>query len=677
MISLWREHRRRGPQFWEVLSAGLFVWLLWFLGEATAQGALLPDDPQDPVLAEVLQASQRGDYPTALRLLDQHLRFLRDSQARISLLFYKGEIARSFGDYETASAAYAEIERLCESPQSSDALLAQVRRAEILTFQERYAEALALYDRVQQGAASQEGGLYRQLAESRSAQLRALLERLRRRQESRDPRELAHLTFEIAKLYEDLEVFDRAVREYRDFILQNPDDDRAAEAQYAIGRAFVRQGRHQEAATAFGWVVQQYVASGWDALALFQLGKLALIREDFSQALELFDRLLRERPTFYKIPAVLYLRGYAYERMGELHLAARAYREFLDRALKPRAPGLLLSDLIGRTEKDFAALEAALEAKVLELERRYPDRLLRRAQEAFDRGRYAEAVAMLRRLIAEYPDGDPAQEAERLLRRAEPLAEIGWAIQTARSTQDLRTRARAYFHAASLYEDSLKDPDRALMFYEEVVRLGDAAPEWSARALYAMGRIYSQRNNGVERALALFQEIVSRSPDPQVTAKAWYAIGRLYAQRRRAEEALNAFAAVLQVPETPAYLLNGYQDSTADAAAFQMARVQYELRQQPLQAIQLLRDFIRTRPRSPRLAAVWLYLSRIYEATGDRELATDALQQAVRLASESVVQLQWIRSEFSEYAHMEAEPLFDLLHRRLSRLRGVAPAPDR
>ncbi|MBM3215141.1 tetratricopeptide repeat protein [Candidatus Poribacteria bacterium] len=622
----------------------------------------------DPVVQHV----RAGDYARAMSAIEQRLRFAR-GEDRIVLLFQQGDIAESYQrDTAAAVRAYNEIVRVAAGTDDAD--LARVYLARIHARQGDYDHAIDVYTEIVESAP--EGSRYRKSAMDAIGRLRRASEEIAayRRQAAKttDPIVWAQATFNVATLYDDAGTPDAAVREFAALVRQRPESELAPEAQYRIGQILARQRNTQGALEAYQRVVTQFRASRFDAEALFQTGHLYLNMPDNAAALSAFDRVLTEYPSFWKTSATIYLRAVALERLGRVDDAADAFRLFLNLALLS-GERIAMGD-IARREDEAAGLQAEIETKLRQIAEGTPARLLNEARSLTAQRKHSEALSTLNRLITDHRSSPEANEALSLVRQYRARSEIQRVLLVADRAEDAPTQARARFQAAGLYERELQDYDAAINLYLLVANSDDSGSTWDAIALYRAGALYVANQGNTSRGLSTFQRLVQLVPSSHESARAYYQIGEiLSAEHRNVDGAIAAFQRAIQMPQLSVYLTDGCEDSTADAAAFRVARVLFETRGNAAQSSQAMLNFIRERQRSPRIAAAWLYLSRVYEEIGQRERAIDALLHAKSSADESAVNAQWVRYEFPELGSKNRDELLAWMDRRLDTLQQRKP----
>jgi tetratricopeptide (TPR) repeat protein len=652
-------------------SIAVVVWTLGLLlltHAVLAQESWMFEKPEDN---PVFEAVRRGDYRGAVSVIDRKLRFAHGEE-RVVLLFQKGDILQTYlDDMATAMRTYEDIARLAKD--SDDAHLARIYQARIQARLGNYAEAIAYYRRVAENA--DEASIYRKTAlDAIERTRRAMTEIDAYRQQvagTTNPYVWTQATFRIASLFDEIGNPTAAIREYEALIRRDRSSELAPEAQFRIGKIHARLRDIAAAMNAYRQVITTFPASRFDAEALFQMGHLQLAEGDPKSALASFDRLLDNHPTFWKSSAAVYMRAVCLERLHRIEDAIDAYRLFINVALMNGQP-VAMGD-IGRREEEAATLQADLEARIKSLQERLPAMLLAQAKAAMDDKRYADALASLRTLLARYRTTPEGNEGAKLLDRCEAMSEVQSSLEIAQRADDPVSRARARYHAATLYETELRDYDTAITLYQQVAGTTGNVDAWKAQALYRIGAVYVVNLNNIPRGLAAFRRLVHAVPDSNETAKAFYQIGEIYRRDEKSlDDAIVAFESALRAPQLSIYLGDGCEDSTADAAAFRVARVRFENQDEPQKALEALDAFFRTRPNSPRRAAAYLYMSRIYETLNQRERAIDALLRAKSTAESSPVNVQWIRYEFPELSGMTRQAMLEWMDKRLDAVQGRA-----
>ncbi len=219
-----------------------------------------------------------GSYRQDLADIEYQLRFERDRDSRINLLYQRGDLATKLAKYQDALDAYDAIVALAPNPDDVDAMQARFYQAEVYGQWGKYAEAIRAYEGIARRPAAA-GGQYAKTAAGRISRIRRLDSYAARLGAEDGSAARARIIFEAADLYEKINDTGAAVAEYERFMREHPSHELAPEAQYHIGQAYARKGMNAEAVRAMQTVVDTYPASRFDSIALFQLGRLHLAQD--------------------------------------------------------------------------------------------------------------------------------------------------------------------------------------------------------------------------------------------------------------------------------------------------------------------------------------------------------------------------------------------------------------
>jgi soluble lytic murein transglycosylase-like protein len=122
-----------------------------------------------------------------------------------------------------------------------------------------------------------------------------------------------------------------------------PDGDFAA---FMIGDMAHDAGRLQEASTAYELTASRYLSSTYGGTALFRLGMLGMLREDYEDAARQFTRYRQAKPGGNWYHASVFWQGRALEAAGDTASASAAYRDAVD--YDPLSYyGILAAELLG------------------------------------------------------------------------------------------------------------------------------------------------------------------------------------------------------------------------------------------------------------------------------------------------------------------------------------------
>lgn len=209
-----------------VLAVAFALGLLFSVA-ALAQESWMFQKPEDN---PVFEAARRGDYRGAVGVVDRKLRFAHGEE-RIVLLFQKGDILQTYlKDMPSAIRVYEDIARLAKG--TDDAHLARIYLARIQARLGKYAEAIAYYKQVADGAS--ESSIYRKTALDAIERTRRGLTEVdayrKQTAATTNPYVWAQATFKIASVYDDIGNPSAAIREYEALIRR----DRANELVFEV-----------------------------------------------------------------------------------------------------------------------------------------------------------------------------------------------------------------------------------------------------------------------------------------------------------------------------------------------------------------------------------------------------------------------------------------------------------
>ncbi len=614
-----------------------------------------------------------GRYDEAISKLQSRLKSIRDKELVADTLFQIGDIYYKYlHDYPKALEIYRKIERLNDgSPGETYVALAKMLEAEVLCRTGEFEKAIDIYRDISRNYPS--GTLYHRVARQKYLNIQNALKNLREQRKiigkvQGTPLEV-QLHLQMAELFKsDLNRPEKAIEEYRLIAERFPTSPAAPESLWWVGYLYASLNMPEKAISAYREVMERYPASKFDAEAIFQMGRLYMSLGNYREAADAFERLITTRPAFWKLPAAFYWLGMCYEKMDEYGEAIDSLKAFTNVYLS-RQEHIIWAGDIGKHSEPKLKIETEMTAKIHQLELKLPESLWRRASCAMREGRFSQAAGLFRKLISLFPDSPYSAEALSMLPKAEMMAEV----QECRRIIDQRPNsvasAIAHFRIAELYENGLLDYKRALKEYQAVAQSADDL--WKAKALYRMGMIYQEKLKGYEEAVKIFKRITDEFPKTEYAMMAYYQMGELYRKHlNRHRDALVAYSEIASYPPHTRYLGDGFVDSLVDAANFRIGRTYFENLHDVKDALKVFREFIRSNPRSPRLAAAYVFIGMIYEHQGKTAEAIDAYQKAVDKILESPIQARMLREEATEL-NLQTEDQAEIARRIMNRINAV------
>ena len=177
-----------------------------------------------------------------------------------------------------------------------------------------------------------------------------------------------------------------------------------------------------------------------------------------------------------------------------------------------------------------------------------------------------------------------------------------------------------------------------------------------------------ERLKRYEEAVKIFKRITDEFPKTEYAMMAYYQMGELYRKHlNRHRDALVAYSEIASYPPHTRYLGDGFVDSLVDAANFRIGRTYFENLHDVKDALKVFQELIRSNPRSPRLAAAYVFIGMIYEQQGKISEAIDAYQKAVDKILESPIQARMLREETTEL-NLQTEDQAEIARKIMDRI---------
>jgi TolA-binding protein len=300
------------------------------------------------------------------------------------------------------------------------------------------------------------------------------------------------------------------IQQYAEFIADNPDSPKCAEAQYQIATLFYKQFKnHPKAALEFEKVAERYPKHVRAPDALFTGGTAQMHAENFPAARALYARLVKTYPESRLADDAQYWIGHTYaysaRALGKLDerrivLRRRSLRERerlvadgdLRRLYYPQArPGLEVGEEVWGGDTLGVLASGSLRDRV--------------------NADLFRAIRAYREVVENFKMGDMAGEA---------LLQIG-----------------------TLYTKYLKDPEKGIEAYQELLAHYPAS-EQAAGALFEVGG-YHLKHKKYDDAVRAYQQFTYHYPQDPRVEDAMLAIARCWAERKVWDKALDAYHSYL------------------------------------------------------------------------------------------------------------------------------------
>jgi len=440
--------------------------------------------------------------------------------------------------------------------------------------------------------------------------------------------------FQMAELYRtDLNHPQKAIEQYRSIVEQFPNDAIAPEAQWWIGQ-LSHKALHleEEAVSEYQKVIQYYPTSSFAGEAYFQIGRIHEERGRYQEALEAFNSIITNYPSFWKYSVVFYLQGVCYEKLMDYSNAITAYKIFINAYLS-EVDYVRLGD-IGKYSENKLKISTEIEAKIRELQTALPKVEWEKAQALTQKGDYQKALPIYRKILSIAPDSQYGQRSKNELKHTEIMAAIQqWHNEIEEQPKSL-TATIAQFRIAETYEKKLQDYQRAIVEYRKLVD-EKRKLSWGSKALYQIGSIYNYNLQNTNDAIKAYSELIEKYPQSRESMMAKYQLAEIYRSQSKYQDAIETYQEIIAYPERNWYSGDGYIDSFADAAQFHIGVVNYENLRDHKSALLTFQQFIHDRPDSPRLAAAYVFIGLINEEQEIYQLAADSFEKAIDLVVNS------------------------------------------
>ena len=602
---------------------------------------------------------QAGDYTQAVDKLEALAESAEDIAVK-SLCYYQiGEIHYNYThQYTKAVAAYDNILKLEEKGLAAQEIfLAIIKKGDVYSRLGNYRDAVQTYDRLIKLAPAahfvHKTGL--QKIRDINTALADLREQQRIAIQYKGTPLAAIAEFQIAELYRNpsqLNQPEKAIEKYESLLAEHPEAVVAPEARWRIANLYhTVLKRSPRAMAMYRKVVDDYPTSNFAAEALYQMANIHRTAKKYSLAIPVFERLKEGYPNFWNMHAVLYWLGVCNEKSLNYPKAIAAFKTFLYVYLPQLDPVYL--GQISMHDKDPSEVKAEIGKRIERLTEQMSAVEAERLNAARSERNYVLALDIAQNLVATAPDTPQAKQASEQIFTLQHLATIQHLRE--RLHKGMRTpiaAARTLFQIGTLYERQLQDYPKAIAAYQEVLKHHPDAT-YSAEALYRSGLIYAEHLSAHSEAIDAYKAVVTSHRNTLQAMMASYQLGELYRKLNRSDEAVQAYKTTVGYPERDRYLARGYKDSFSDRAQFRIGRVHYDDDRYD-EARFVFEEFIQNRPRSPRLAAAYIYLAAISEKRAENKQAIHFYKQAETLLKDNSVQMAMLIEEANALGHFHA-----------------------
>jgi TolA-binding protein len=300
------------------------------------------------------------------------------------------------------------------------------------------------------------------------------------------------------------------IRQYQDFVTGNPQNAKAAEAQYQLATIlYTKFKNYTKAAVEFQKVAQDYPRHVRAVDGLYTAGSALLKVENFPAARSVFGQVTRDYPESRLADDAQFWIGHTYE------YAARA---------------------LGKLDELRIVLKRR---SLVERQRLLADMALRRTY-------YPKAQAGPQ-VPEDIWGGDAMGVLTSGSTRDRVNADLFRAIQAYRKVVDeFKTgdmAGNALLRIGTIYIQYLKDPDNGIKAYQELLAHYGATSQ-AVDALYEVGAYYLKENN-YDEAIKAYQQFIYNYPKEDRVEDAMLAVARCHVEKKTWDKALDAYQSYL------------------------------------------------------------------------------------------------------------------------------------
>ena len=258
-----------------------------------------------------------------------------------------------------------------------------------------------------------------------------------------------------------IKYFDQALKIYQDFVKENPDDLRRAEAQYKVGEMYENLAKYWDAYKAYKKMVEETASNQYWDLAIermFAIGNVYLAGQhqmmwkipmpaDMNKVVEIYQTIIKAAPFGSYAPLATFSCGLAREKQKKWPEAVKFYEEILDKYPKndliddaQYQIGYVWTKAARQPEYDQTAAQKGIEAfqdylarfkrsdkteqateNIAMLQQRLSGGSLSVARFYDKAGNYPAALVYYNEVLTQTPDSPQGQEARQRKRVLEDL----------------------------------------------------------------------------------------------------------------------------------------------------------------------------------------------------------------------------------------------------------------
>lgn len=518
-----------------------------------------------------------NNYPAAIAYIEK----LKRRTPRINAQYQRLTFNQGVADFnaERYDAAIVNLNKsLSASADANLKLDATFWKAEALSAQKKWAEAIPLYTQTRTADAYAKRSLYGlgYAAYNQKDYSRALGYFREFVRGNADDALLGDAYVRIGDALLTTKQYNEAMKAYDQAIATGRADNDYATYQKGVILTYV--GRDTEAKSLFDQL-QRNPNSRYADDALFQAANVDFEKGAFAAAVTGYTKLIDGRPNSYLLPAALLKRAVAYANQQQYDPAVADYRRILaDFGKTPQAQSALLGlqntlDDAGRSDEFSSALNDYKRTNPVSTE--VEKAQLENAKSLYFAEKYEQALVALKAFVQEYPKSANGAEARyygadasaktgdvaTALRLYEQLMQEGrsaFATKAASRAADLERKQKNFPNAVRNYRYVLSranertdqinaqlglmdtyygyKTDSAAVIARELVSAGSIVPGTQNRAQLMLGKVALSRTD-YKTAIADFEKTVALAKDVN-GAEANYLIGQAQYQQKKYKESI-------------------------------------------------------------------------------------------------------------------------------------------
>ena len=519
-----------------------------------------------------------NNYPAAIAYIEK----LRNRTPRINATYQRLTYNQAVADYnaERYGVALTNLNKSLTVPGDAELKTAATFwKAEALSAQKRWADALPVYVQVRSGEyglKSLYGIGYAYYNQKDYTKALASFRDFVKSAAGTDEPTVGDAYIRMADCLLATKQYNEAMKAYDQAIATGRAD--SDYATYQKGIILTYMGRDTEAKSLFDQV-QRNPQSRYADDALFQTANVDFEKGNFPAAVMSYSRLISSRPTSYLIPAALLKRAVAYANQQQYDPAVADYKRILDEyGNTPQAQSALLglqntlddakrtdefSDVLGKYKRSNPG---STDVEKAEFEN---------AKSLYFAEKYPQALAAFKAYLQEYPNSPNRNEARyygadcyartgdvpaalKLYGQLTSEGKSTFAVKAASRAAELERKQKNYPGAIKNYQYVLSranertdqitaqlglmdtyyafKPDSAGVMARQIVAAGNVVPGAQNRAQLMLGKVALQRAD-YKTAIADFEKTVALAKDVS-GAEANYLIGDAQYKQKKYKESV-------------------------------------------------------------------------------------------------------------------------------------------